>query len=197
MPSRVERRLLGELLPICAYVQASYRPGRYISVRWVDGPQTYDAELEQRGAYVSENFYPATGFLEVTSAMHPNEYLGRELLEKEGFAFGVDGLSRRNDGSIESVPVSYTNREFVGSFSKIVLGQIAKKERKPYPTDTALIVHCTMNLPYLPDEWTDLVGRIRSELPASRFREIFLYDSVGPHTHRIFPQQLPNVSSPV
>jgi hypothetical protein len=39
-PSRLEKKLLEELLPICKYVQASYRLGRYISVCWVDGSQT-------------------------------------------------------------------------------------------------------------------------------------------------------------
>jgi hypothetical protein len=42
-----EKRLLEELLPICRYVQTYYRPGRYISVRWVNGNQSYDAELHQ------------------------------------------------------------------------------------------------------------------------------------------------------
>ena len=56
-PSRLEKKLLEELLPICKYVQASYRPGRYISVRWVDGDQPYDAELLQRGAYESFDFW--------------------------------------------------------------------------------------------------------------------------------------------
>jgi hypothetical protein len=184
--TRVEKRLLEELLPICTYVQASYRPGRYISVRWIDGPQTYDAEMEQRGAYVSENFYPAKAFLEVTSAMHPNEYLSRELLDTEGFAFGLDGLRRREDRSIESAPVSYTNRDFVEKFAGFVLDQIAKKEEKVYPEHTTLIVQCTLNLPYLPDEWSDLVGRIRQRLLPSQFSEVYLYDPLGRYSYTIF-----------
>ncbi|MFH0934926.1 MAG: hypothetical protein V1879_06940, partial [Pseudomonadota bacterium] len=50
--ARPEKKLLEEILPICKYVQTSYRPGRYISVRWINGSQQYDAELVQRGAYV-------------------------------------------------------------------------------------------------------------------------------------------------
>ena len=83
--------MLEELLPIAKYVQANYRPGRYISVRWMDGSQPFDAQIEQRGAYVSENHYPSVGHLEVTCAMHPNEYLSRELLDTKGSAFGLEG----------------------------------------------------------------------------------------------------------
>ncbi|MBL0392765.1 hypothetical protein JJ685_16635 [Ramlibacter monticola] len=184
----MEKRLLEELLPICMYVQANYRPGLYMSVRWIDGPQTYDAEIEQRGGHVSENNYPAKAYAEVTSAVHPNEYLSRELLDTAGFAFGLDGLRRLKDGSIESVPVSHTNGDFVAKFADLVLDQVAKKEAKRYPQDTTLIVQCTLNLPYMPDEWADLVVRIRERLPPSQFREIYLYDPVGRYSHTIFPK---------
>ncbi len=183
----MEKRLLEELLPICTYLQASYRPGRYISVRWIDGPQTYDAELEQRGAYVGENYYPPTGFLEVTSAMHPNEYLSRELLDSEGFAFGLEGLRRRENRSIESVPAGYSNRDFVEKFAGFVLDQVAKKEEKAYPQHTTLIVQCTLNLPYMPDEWSDLVDRIKQGSRPSQFSEIYLYDPLGRYSYTIFP----------
>jgi hypothetical protein len=196
-PSRVEKRLLGELLPICTYVQASYRPGRYISVRWIDGPQTYDAEVEQRGAYVSDNFYPGKAFLEVTSAMHPNDFLGRELLEKEGFAFGNNGLRRLKDRSIESVPVSYRNREFVEEFCKFILEQVEAKEKKAYPANTTLIVQCMLNLPYSSDEWSDLVGRVEEALPPSRFREICLFDSMRRFSHTVIPKERPHSTPPV
>ena len=43
------KKLVEELLPICKYMQAKYRPGRYISVKWRDGNQTYDAELRSTG----------------------------------------------------------------------------------------------------------------------------------------------------
>jgi hypothetical protein len=52
-PSALEKKLLEELLPICMYVQASYRPGRYTSVRWLKGNQAYDAEVRQVGAHMS------------------------------------------------------------------------------------------------------------------------------------------------
>jgi len=187
-PTSLEKKLLEELLPICKYVQASYGPGRYMSVRWIDGNQQYDAELLQRGAYISENCYPANAYLEVTCTMHPNEYLSRELLEKKGSAFGLEGIRRLKNGDIESVPKGYTNREFVESYAELVKDRMSSKGAKPYPKDTTLIVQCTLNMPYMPDEWTDLMTRVHPTLSGMPFREIYFYDTLGQHSLVAFPQ---------
>lgn len=47
--SDLEKKLLEEILPICKYVQNSYRAGRYISICWVDGSQQYDAKVSESG----------------------------------------------------------------------------------------------------------------------------------------------------
>lgn len=187
-PTSLEKKLLEELLPICKYLQASYRPGRYISVCWVDGNQKYDAEVLQRGAYVTHAYYPAKGFLEVTCTMHPNEYLSRELLDTKGSVFGLEGIRRLKSREIESVPVGYTNKEFIESYSNLVRAQIAKKAEMPYPADTTLIVQCTLNTVYMPDEWEALISRVRTELPKSVFREIYLYDTVCQYSHTLYPR---------
>lgn len=187
-PTRVEKKLLEELLPICKYVQHSYRPGRYMSVRWVDGNQRYDAELVQRGAYVAHNYYPAAGFLEVTCTMHPNEYLNRELLDTKGHSFSLEGMRRLPNGEIESLPVSYTNREFVSSYAKLITNQIAKKAAIAYPENTTLIVQCTLNMPYMPDEWGELMNQVRATLPQSCFREIYIYDTVCHYSQALYPR---------
>lgn len=187
--SRLEKKLLEELLPICKYVQASYRLGRYISVRWVDGNQQYDAEIFQRGTYVSENYYPATGHLEVTCTMHPSEYLSRELLETKGGTFGLEGIRRLKSGEIESIPIGYSNKEFVESYSKLVLKQIAKKAKMPYPKNTTLVVQCSLNTVYTPDEWEVLIDRVKRSLPENSFREIYLYDTVCQYSCSLHPHR--------
>lgn len=189
--SHLAKRLIEELLPIRQYVQASYRLGRYISVRWVDGSQQYDAEIRQRGAYVSPNYYPAKGYLEVVCAMHPNDYLMRERLDKEGGAFGLEGLRRLPDRRIESIPVGHEGDEFINSYSRIVLAQIAKKAEKPYPKHTTLIVNCNLNSTYMADEWSALIARVKANLPENSFREIYLYDEVGQYSHRFHPTSEP------
>ncbi len=187
MRQRVEKKLLEEILPICKYVLASYRPGRYMSVRWVNGSQGFDAELVQRGAYVCENFYPASAFLEVTCSMHPNEYLIRESLETQGFAFGVNGVRRLKNGTIQSNAVGYTNREFIETDATLILKRIAEKSRLTYPENTILIVECTPSMPYFSDEWEDLIGRVSSALPKTQFFEIYIYDTVGQYSRSVSP----------
>ena len=94
---RPEKKLLEELFPICRYIQAHYGPGLYMSVRWVDGNQGYDAQICSTGAVVEAAAWPATGHLEVTQAVHPKEHLMRELLRTEGSGFSVEGLSVGKD----------------------------------------------------------------------------------------------------
>jgi hypothetical protein len=189
-PSRVERKLLEELFPIVKYVQASYRPGRYIGVRWKDGNQNYDAELRQEGARVTENIYPSSAFLEVVSAVHPNEHLRRELLDTEGFAFGLDGIQRLKTRKVASKPVGYMNGDFIAKFATIILKQLHAKAAKSYPANTSLVVQATLNRPYTPDEWRELVALVRSKLPRCDFREIFVYDSLHMHSHFFYPPPL-------
>lgn len=186
-PSRLEKKLLEELLPICKYIQASHRPGRYISVRWIDGNQQFDAEVHQRGAYVTETFYPATAFLEVTCVMHPKEHMSRELLEKKGGAFGLEGIRRLKSGELVSEPVGYSNKEFIESYCKLMLKELAKKANKPYPTNTTLVVQCTLNTLYMPDEWESLMSKVATCMPRTSFREIYFYDPVSQHSHTIYP----------
>lgn len=176
--TEVEKKLIEELLPICKFVQAKYRAGRYISVRWINGSQQFDAEVVQSGTYVQQGYFPASAFLEATCVMHPNDYLSRELLDTNGEAFGLDGIRRLKTRQIESKPVVHTNHEFIHSYSKLVLKQIRKKAEIKYPPETTLIVQCSLNTLYTPEEWELLVAAIRSEQLEHQFREIFMYDTV-------------------
>jgi hypothetical protein len=56
------------------------RSGRYISVRWVNGNQSFDAELHQKGDYISQGYYKPVAYLEATCAMHENEHWIWKLL---------------------------------------------------------------------------------------------------------------------
>ncbi len=47
--AKMEKRLVEELIPIARYVQARYRKGRRIKVRWFGGSQLYDAILWSSG----------------------------------------------------------------------------------------------------------------------------------------------------
>jgi hypothetical protein len=179
----VEKKLLEELLPICKYVQTKYRAGRYISVKWVNGSQQFDAQVHQSGGYIDHGHFPADAYLEVTCVMHPNDYLSRELLDDGGVAFGVEGISRvKKTREILSEPVLRSNMDFIDSYCPLVLSQIAKKAGIGYPEETTLIVHCALNTLYMPDEWDTLIVKVRAGLPQHNFREIFVYDVVSEYS---------------
>ncbi|MGB9331334.1 MAG: hypothetical protein WCB10_11235 [Steroidobacteraceae bacterium] len=182
-----KKRLIEELLPICKYVQTRYRHGHYIEVTWVDGNQQYDARLDQRGGYVDREMEPAEAYLEVTGAMHPNDYLLRERIDKEGFAFEAGGLSRdKKTGEIKSEAVGHANLSHIHEFAGFVAGEIEKKASKKYPEHTTLIVNCVLNI-FDPDEWDVLLTAVRDRLPPDRyrghFREIFLCDHTLLRSH--------------
>jgi hypothetical protein len=172
--SSTEKLILEELLPICRYVQKNYKADKYISVCWIDGNQSYDAEICQKGSYVDYGFYPPKTYLEITSAMHKNEHWTWKL---DG-AFAPEEISRNKNGEISSEPVIFTNQEHVEIFAPIVINQISKKTDIPYPEHTSLVVQCYLNSLYTKDDWELLVKLVSHELPEHRFREILLYDNV-------------------
>lgn len=177
---RAVKKLLEELLPICRYVQANYGPGRYMSVRWINGRQTFDAQIETTGAFVDNGGWPRSAAVEVTAAVHANDHLMRELLNTGTPVFGVEGIERTKDEDgkrlIVSKPTSYNNQSYIETFKQIVIASIAAKVSKQYPQDTTLIVDCSLHTVFLRDEWEEMIRRVREACPAHEFREIFMTD---------------------
>lgn len=171
-----EKRMIEELLPICRYVQTYYRPGRYISVRWVNGSQSYDAELHQRGEYVSQGYYQPLAHLEATCAMHENEHWIWKLLSQGRVAYAPEGIQKQKGKPVESEPVVFSNLEHVSSFAPIIVSVIQKKAEIAYPDGTSLVVQCHLNSLYTPDEWRRLIVEVEGQLSAVPFREVLLFD---------------------
>jgi hypothetical protein len=184
---RPEKKLLEELFPISRYIQTFYGPGQYISVRWVDGGQSFDAKVVTTGAMVDHGAWPSEGTLEVTQAVHENDHLMRELLNTEGGGFGLDGLKlikgKGGVRAVESEPTCYSNQSYIDSMCTIVLNaiapKIAKLEKGDYPADTTLIVNCTLMTVFLPSEWEKLVDMVRGKLPSNGFVRIFATANSG------------------
>jgi hypothetical protein len=61
-PTKEEKRLTEELIPIARYVQTRYTVGRQIKVRWRSGSQPYDAVLLSSGSYVENGLAPQRAF---------------------------------------------------------------------------------------------------------------------------------------
>jgi hypothetical protein len=184
---RPEKKLLEEIFPICRYIQTFYGPDQYISVRWVDGAQPFDAKVETTGAMVDHGMWPKHGTLEVTQAVHKNEYLMRELLITKGGGFGLDGISvsktKSGEREIKSEPVCYTNQSYIDDMCLIIRNAISAKVAKlsngDYPDDTTLIVDCSLMTLFLQSEWDTLISKVKKDLPPHEFVRIFLTSSSG------------------
>lgn len=177
-----EKRLVDEILPICRYIQTYYRLGRYISVRWVNGSQSYDAELHQSGDYVTQGYYSPVAYLEVTGAMHENEHWIRKLLNQGKVAYAPEGIDAKKGTPLQSKPVDFTNYEHVKNFVPIIVASIQKKSEINYPKDTSLVVQCHLNSLYTTAEWRLLVSEVESQVAFTPFREILLFDGTTERT---------------
>jgi hypothetical protein len=158
--TKLDKRLIEELIPIARYVQARYREGRRIKVRWFSGSQPYDAILWSHGGLVVHGMAPRRILVEVTGSMHENEYLSRRLLHERGGSFGVKGVSRdKRTGVVTSVPHVHRNNEIQQDLAQQIIERLDSKAAKQYPHNTVLVMHCFANTLTLLSEWEDAIRR--------------------------------------
>lgn len=186
-PTKAEKRLIEELLPIAGYVQARYRVGRRIKVRWFSGSQPYDAVLWSSGGLVAHRMAPRKLFVEVTTASHQNEYLARHLLHEKGGSFGVKGISRdKKTGTITSKPTVHTPDELALDLSVQIIERLKSKSAKNYSPGTVLIINCVPNSLILDPEWKDAIERVTQAEAHLAFREVFLIEPVMSHSATLY-----------
>jgi hypothetical protein len=186
----VEKKVVEELIPIARYIQARYREGRRLKVRWFGGSQPYDAVLWSSGKLVTHRMAPRRVLLEVTCSMHQNEYLARQLLQTRGGSFGVKGISRdKKTGTVTSVPHVHRDDEIPADLATQILGRLADKAAKGYPWNTVLIMQCFTNSLTLDTEWNEAIQRVENARPYIPFREVFLIENVASLTTTLYGQR--------
>jgi hypothetical protein len=186
-PTKNEKRLIEELIPLAHYVQARYREGRRIKVRWFSGSQPYDAILMSSGTSAERGTVPRKLFVEITTSVHPNEHLARRLLQERGGSFGVKGISRnKKTGEIISKPHVHTNDELATDLAVQILERLKSKDNKQYPPETVLIINCISNGIILDSEWKDAMARVKDARLHLRFQEVFLLELVMSHSMTLY-----------
>lgn len=176
--SNNEKRLLDEILPICRYIQTYYRQGRYISVCWQNGSQKPDAKLSQSGELITQGYYEESAYLEVTSAMHPNEHYTWELLRASNIVYAPEGIDTQKGTPLKSEPFVFTNSEAISNFAPFIIESIRKKSENNYPQNTSLVIQCHLNNLYMPNEWKSLITEVENKVISTPFNEILLIDSL-------------------
>jgi hypothetical protein len=177
LKTKEEKRLVEELIPIAQYVQAHYNMGHRLKVRWLSGSQRYDADLVCSGLRVEKGLLPKKSFLEVTTAVHPNEHLVRELVNAGEVSFGVKGI--RRDKKTKKI-ISETHIHHEGELTCDLVDQILKrlqdKGSKGYPSETVLVINCVTNTLIHESEWQAAIKQVRKASLHGVFREVFLVE---------------------
>jgi hypothetical protein len=177
-PTKLEKRLIEELIPIARYVQARYREGLQIKVRWLSGSQPYDAFLLCSGAFVDKGYVSRKIPVEVTTSVHPSDYLARQLLQEQGFSFGAKGISRdKQSRLIISTPYVNGNNDKAADLAAQIIDRIKSKAAKSYPPDTVLIVYVVLNGVTLREEWDKAVKGVDEANTHHAFSEVFLIET--------------------
>ena len=177
-PAKAEKRLIEELIPLARYVQARYREGRRIKVRWFAGSQPYDGWLLSAGAIVDRGFAPRKVFVEITAAVHQNDHLMRQALQEHRPVFGVKRISRdKKTRAIVSEPYVFTPAERAADLAAQIITRIQDKSRKGYPSNTVLIVYCVLHGVTYGNEWLDAVARVEHAQAHHAFFEVFLVET--------------------
>ncbi len=186
-PTKVEKRLIEELIPIARYVQARYSEGRRIKVRWFSGSQPYDAILWSSGSLVEHRIVPKKLFVEVTMSVHQNDYLARRLLHERGGSFGVKEIFRdKKTGQIVSKAHVHAPDELKTDLADQILERLRSKSNKNYPPGTVLVVNCVPNDPILESDWNDAIERVTKAQVHLPFREVFLLETVMSYSTTIY-----------
>jgi hypothetical protein len=175
---KLEKKLIEELLPIARYIQARYSHGRQLKVRWKNGTQNYDARLLSSGFLVDVRQSPKSQYVEVTTAVHENDHIARNISNKNGHVFSVKGIQKDpKTGEWISKPYVYTYPELPEDLTQKIMERITAKTKIKYPANTTLIIQCFLDTLFFEDEWEYAIKKVKDSGVQHRFREIFIFDS--------------------
>lgn len=170
-----EKRLIEELIPLARYVESRYSESRHIEVRWLNGSQPYDAVLFSSGFQVEKGLVQKEMMVEITVSIHQNDYLIREALNEQGYAFGVKRTSLdKKTGVISSIRYVSTSGELENDLAEQIISRIREKAAKDYSPNTVLIVDCVPNGVTEQEEWENVVARVTQANAHQAFSEVFL-----------------------
>ncbi|WP_321477562.1 hypothetical protein [uncultured Paludibaculum sp.] len=183
LSSKREKRLLEELIPIAQYIQARYRVGNRMKVRWLSGSQPYDAVIWTPLPMVNKGGMPRKITIEVTTSTHQFAHIARKQLHETGGSFGPKGvqIDKATRTSV-SKPHVYHGREHISDLALQIVERLTAKAKKEYPPNTVLIINCETDGLIFEDEWKTAIQEVEGLAVHKSFREVFLVASRGNHS---------------
>lgn len=130
--------------------------------------------------------------VELTTSVHPNDYLDRQLFHTKGMSWGVKRIWR-NQKTKETVsePHVYHNDERSVDLANQILGRLKDKSAKNYPAGTVLIVNCASDGLLLEDEWDTAIERVKEARQHLAFREVFLVETGRGYSATLYGKHAP------
>ena len=185
--TKCAKRLVEEILPIAAFVQAKYGLALRLGVTWSGGDQNFDAVIKCSGDIAERGEVRRRFYLEITSAAHANDYLVRENLNTTGGSFGPRQTIRdKKTGLITSKPSRYSDGEREAEIVAQIGNIVGKKQKKLYPSPTVLLVQCSIPSIIQDDEWERVVAELKFGRNYAPFKEVYIYEPTGGRLSRIF-----------
>lgn len=183
------RRLVDEILPLAAFLKHFERPGRYVKCRFFSGYQNYDAKIKLKERCVGKKgFIEDSFFVEVTSAVSPQDYLIREALVRYG---GIVGCSVRRIGSkkkgndlIEGQGASDIDSPAKNAVERTNIALKKKYDKKElYPSPCILVVQVEPERPLSLGEWWAVAKGVQSTVDRDKFQATYI---VNWYTNTVF-----------
>jgi hypothetical protein len=172
-------KLVEEILPLAAFLKHFERPGRSLKCRLFLGNQNYDAKILLNGYGVEKGYLEDSYFVEVTSAVSPQEYLKREALVRYGSFAGCSvrrvGSKKKGNDRIEGQggnDIDSPVKDALEWTKNALKKKYDKKE--PYPSPCMLVVQVEPDRPLNLHEWGTVVSGIQNTVDRDKFRATYI-----------------------
>jgi hypothetical protein len=184
--------LIEEVLPLATFLKHLEIPSRRVTARLSSDDADHDAQIKVAGPEVDRGFLRAHYFVEITTAASPVEYLRREALNRNGFAFGGSDIRRegsrfRGDDRIISKAVAVDGEAAARDATTWGKDRIEAKSRKHYPTPCILLINVEPEKRLTLGEWYALTSSSTSIVQPGVFSSIYVIDWQAPAAHAIGP----------
>jgi hypothetical protein len=173
------KELIEEIIPLAALLKHLEIPDRQVRCRGIGGDQDHDAQVRIAGPEVEHGLIEPRYFIEVTSAVSPDEHLKREALTRYGHVFGGGdicriGSKRRGDDQIVSRAVAVDGQEAVENTIAWVKTRLRAKAAKEYPSPCMLVVNVEPERCLSLNEWSVLATEVQGSVDRHRFELTFV-----------------------
>lgn len=178
------KELVEEVMPLAALVKHLETPGRELSCRLVGGDCDHDGEIEITGREVEQGFWKSRYFVEVTTAVFPEQHLRRESLARYGSVFlgpTIERVGSRRKGNDEIVSEA-VGEDLDAPLRNVITWveeRLAAKNQNSYPRPCLLVINVEPDRPLTLAEWSELARAVHGNVGTGAFEKTFIVEWYG------------------